>query len=76
MSKYYTIRLVGCDDTTEINLELKPAQFELLKQIADLSKQISTYGCMPTMEIGELKGFVRVITPTATDPDKETESTS
>jgi len=47
----YTIAVIGCDDTTEITMDLSKVQLELLNTLAQKSKEISTYGCMPVIEI-------------------------
>lgn len=47
----YEIALCGCDDATIFYMELTQSEYELLKKVAEKSKETSTYGCMPTMEI-------------------------
>ena len=45
------IRLVGCDDTTEFNMDMTPKEYEFLKKIAKKSIEVSEYACMPIMEL-------------------------
>ena len=45
------IGLHGCDASTEFEYEINEAEFELLNKIAEKSKEVSTYGCMPVMTI-------------------------
>ena len=46
------IVLHGCDDTTYIkDIEVTKEQLKLLEDIAERSKEVSTYGCMPIMSI-------------------------
>lgn len=49
--KMYKIGLIGCDDSTYIDIELSDAEFELMKRISALSEQESSYQCMPTMSV-------------------------
>ena len=50
MNKYWII-LTGCDDSTEIPIEsLTENDVCLLEKIAKLSEEISSYGCMPTLQ--------------------------
>jgi hypothetical protein len=46
------ISLNGCDDSTEFNMEdVTQEQYDFLQRIAEKSKETSTYGCMPTMDL-------------------------
>lgn len=45
------IRLVGCDDTTEFDMNMTPKEYEFLKKIAEKSIEISEYTCMPIIEL-------------------------
>lgn len=47
----YRIALYGCDDSTIFRMELTDKEFELLKKVAEISVNTSTYDCMPIMEI-------------------------
>lgn len=55
MKKMYEISVHGCDDSTTIKQELSFEEYELLKEIAEKITNTSTYGCMPTMGIKEIK---------------------
>lgn len=55
MKKKYIIELIGCDDTTSFEMELTQEELNLLTRVSELSKETSTYGCMPTMWIEELE---------------------
>jgi len=50
-ASWYVITLHGCDDTTEIEIELTPDAAALIERIRDASHQTSTYACMPVLEI-------------------------
>lgn len=42
--------LFGCDDFTSFNINItSELQLQLLDELARLSKEISTYSCMPTL---------------------------
>lgn len=45
------IKLIGCDDSTLIDLELTNDEIKLLERIATKSYKISTYSCMPVMKV-------------------------
>lgn len=45
------IELVGCDDTTEIDMCVTAQELEVLQRVSKMSREISTYCCMPIMEI-------------------------
>lgn len=45
------IELVGCDDTTEIDMRVTLQELEVLQRVSKMSREISTYSCMPIMEI-------------------------
>lgn len=47
----YTIRLHGCDDTTEFDMELSDNEKDTLARVAEKSKESSTCLCMPTMTV-------------------------
>lgn len=44
------ITLVGCDDYTTFNLTVNNDELNFLKVLSEKSKEVSTYGCMPTLE--------------------------
>ena len=54
MKKVYSINLNGCDDNTRFNMALSPEEYELVKRIADKSEEVSTYICMPVLEVEEV----------------------
>ena len=45
------IRLVGCDDTTEFDMDMTPKEYKFLKKIAEKSIEVSEYACMPIMKL-------------------------
>lgn len=55
MFKKYRIALHGCDDSTYIEWDLKPEEYELLKCLEASFKKESAYQCQPIMEIEELE---------------------
>jgi len=55
MKKKYIITLEGCDDSTVFTMELDDKEKELVEEIMHLSKEASTYQCMPVLCIGEAK---------------------
>ena len=52
-NKYY-IELRGCDDTTPFVMELDENEVNLLQTVAQKSREVSTYSCMPAMFIKSL----------------------
>lgn len=55
MFKKYQITLHGCDDSTYIEWDLTEDEYKLLKHMADDFERKSSYVCMPTMELKEIK---------------------
>ena len=55
MKKIYEVSVHGCDDSTTIRQELTFEEYEFLNTIAEEITNASSYGCMPTMEIEEVK---------------------
>lgn len=53
MKKSYVIELIGCDDTTRFLMELNEKEFKLIEKISKISKETSSYGCMPTLVVEE-----------------------
>jgi len=53
--KTYKISLEGCDDSTEFSVVLRKKQAALISAIGKRSREVSTYGCMPTLIIKETK---------------------
>lgn len=47
----YRVRLRGCDETTTFVIELSDAEAALLRRVAAVSQEISTYSCEPTLSI-------------------------
>lgn len=47
----YLINCSGCDDSTQITIDLTDKQLAFVKYLADQITQTSTYGCMPTMHV-------------------------
>ncbi len=45
----YTIRLQGCDDSTEFNVELGQREYNLVRKIMDKSKVVSNCICQPRL---------------------------
>ena len=45
------IKLIGCDDTTEFDMDMAPKEYEFLKKIAEKSFEVSDYACMPVMRL-------------------------
>lgn len=54
MKKKYEITLVGCDDETCFKMELTEEEAELLQRVSNVSKETSTYSCMPFLHIEEV----------------------
>ena len=52
--KYYIVNY-GCDDTTEGEFEFTEEQFEFLNKVFTELNKNSTYGCMPTIHVSEVK---------------------
>lgn len=48
-----TIKLVGCDDTTELALDATKEEIDLLKQVAAQLTEVSSCPCKPKMYIFE-----------------------
>lgn len=49
--KTYEITIIGCDDQTYFEADLNKQEFEILNKIELKSKEVSTYDCMPIIEI-------------------------
>lgn len=47
----YQIKLIGCDDSTVVAMELSPEHFSVLNDLKRLVNEESYYSCMPKMEI-------------------------
>lgn len=53
MSTDYHISVSGCDDSTEIVLNLDEPQISTFRKISDRLNERSSYGCMPKIAIRE-----------------------
>lgn len=51
MKKEYSISIDGCDDSTEVKMELDDAGFTVIYELSQKSHKNSTYGCMPVITI-------------------------
>lgn len=51
--KKYSISINGCDDSTYFNLAMTEEEHNFLLKVARLSRHYSSYGCQPTIDIGE-----------------------
>lgn len=47
------VAICGCDDTTSFFIDLSEVELNILKIISEISIKVSTYGCMPKIEIYE-----------------------
>ena len=45
------ITVYGCDDMTTIEIELSYDEYQIIKIVAEMITEKSTYICMPTMEV-------------------------
>lgn len=52
--KRYIIILHGCDDRTDVEMELSESEAEVVNRVAVAINAESTYRCKPTMSIEEL----------------------
>lgn len=55
--KRCSVNINGCDDSTRFNMEVTNEEYDFLLKLARLSRYTSTYGCEPTIEIGEEINF-------------------
>lgn len=53
MKNKYIIKIRGCDDVTAFVMELTEEELKLVQELCKKSKETSTYGCMPDMEVLE-----------------------
>lgn len=49
----YTVRVKGCDDTTEFEIELDEHEFATATRLAEACNAASDGGCQPRIEIQE-----------------------
>ena len=47
----YIFSIHGCDDSTEFVLDCTEEEYAFIYKLQAISKNVSTYGCMPTIEI-------------------------
>lgn len=48
------VYVVGCDDTTIVELEATEQEVDFAQRLAELVTKTSTYGCEPTMQVEEI----------------------
>jgi hypothetical protein len=53
--KKYMIQVIGCDDSTDIKIELSIEEFRIVDRIARLITDKSTYQCEPRMAVYEIE---------------------
>jgi hypothetical protein len=51
MSDTFDITVQGCDDSTDITIELTPTELTFLTGIAEKITAASEFGCMPRMSV-------------------------
>jgi hypothetical protein len=51
--KQIVITLSGCDDHTDVGVEVTEQELEFLQKLSKLSHEACKYGCMPTMDVKE-----------------------
>lgn len=51
----HTICLVGCDDSTEFEMDMTEEQLIFLKKVAIKANNTSEYNCMPRLFIDDVK---------------------
>lgn len=47
----YTIKLIGCDDTTDFEMQLTPEEVDVLERVSLASDYASSSVCQPTLTI-------------------------
>ena len=55
MTKKYHIRVQGCDDKTEIDMDLTDAQAAIIKLMAERVTETSESGCMPRIYVTDME---------------------
>lgn len=48
------INLVGCDDSTYVEMDLADEEVALLRRISEAINKTSTYNCMPKMYVRDV----------------------
>ena len=54
MKEKYKIEVDGCDDTTELEIELSDFEYLFVKDLAKKITAASTCGCQPRMSISKI----------------------
>lgn len=50
-SENYKIKVQGCDDKTVFSMLLDDNEADCLKRVAQKSKEVSNYRCMPIIDV-------------------------
>ncbi len=50
----YRIQAVGCDDMTQVTIDLSPQEFAAVQKVADAINAERTTGCMPSLTVNEV----------------------
>jgi hypothetical protein len=50
-----SIKVSGCDDETEILMEMTEEQFAFIQEVANKVTEESTYHCQPTMSVFKIE---------------------
>ena len=45
------VSLSGCDDVTDMEMDVTEGEFAFLEKVSALSEKVSSYACMPTLEV-------------------------
>lgn len=51
MKTSYIVSIEGCDDTTSFIVDCTEEEYNFLYKLSAISRNVSTYGCMPTIVI-------------------------
>ena len=43
----YSIKVIGCDDSTKFDMMLSDSELSIIREMCDLSRKHSEYGCQP-----------------------------
>ena len=55
MKQLINIALIGCDDSTIFDMEMTEEEYNFLQKVAEKSREVSSYSCMPIMEVSKDK---------------------
>lgn len=47
----YLVHITGCDDVTELAIDLDPDELATVQRLAAASRDASEYGCQPKIEV-------------------------